>query len=395
MVADTIERARDRTNVELSEIGANSILDAHRHGVRNPPDLMFDSLTTTDQIFRDLALPRRVFLDSKDFAQRFERIVDDCYQPEVRNLADDDYRQECYLKYLVLGALFASANRWMVAEQHAESAVKIVQRAKIVKDPIRTRASATGRKSNMSGREAYFLLAVARRVRARTSKDYEAADAALQAAEQCWKEDREEGTAISVPRERFDCERLALALARYYNARKNDIDDPCDALADDVFRFAKGPSDALVGGLDRSSDHSILLPISTQASIATNVLQVAMISRFREEGNFVGKVSSPVDDTKIAEALRTLVRHTNLVFEIARARGLDVDIAQNDDKQIICSSLMMFYAVAVAVCYDQNLIWKPNTSTEVEKFFASRDPVVTDYDHWRFAMLQAVMKRFV
>ena len=394
MVVDTIERARDRTNVELSEIGANSILDAHRHGVRNPPDLMFDSLTTTDRIFRDLALPKRVFMDSKDFAQRFERIVDDCYQPAEDNLADDDYRQECYLKYLVLGALFASANRWMVAEQHAESAVKIVQRAKVVKDPIRTRQSST-RKSNMSGREAYFLLAAAKRVRARTSKDYEAAGAALRRAEQCWNEDRSAGTAVSVPRERFDCERLALALARYYNARKNDSQDPCNALADDVLRYAMGPSDALIANLDRTDEDFVTLPVSTQAGIATNLLQVAAISRFRAEFGFVGKMISPVNDEVIAVALATLVRHTNLVFEIARARGMHIDIAQNDDKQIICSSLMMFYAVAVAVCYDLQTIWTPVTSVQVEKFFASRDPVVTDYDKWRFVMLKTLMKRFV
>ena len=83
-------RARDRTNVEFSEIGANSILDAHRHGVRNPPDLMFDSLKVTDQIFKDLALPRRVFVNAEDFARRFERIVDDCYQPERSDKIDDD-----------------------------------------------------------------------------------------------------------------------------------------------------------------------------------------------------------------------------------------------------------------------------------------------------------------
>jgi hypothetical protein len=30
----------------------------------------------------------------------------------------------------VPGTLFASANRWIVAQQHAESAIKIVERAK-------------------------------------------------------------------------------------------------------------------------------------------------------------------------------------------------------------------------------------------------------------------------
>jgi hypothetical protein len=54
-----------------------------------------------------------------------------CYLPDKdKNPYNDDYRQECYLKYLVPGTLFASANRWIVAQQHAESAIKIVERAK-------------------------------------------------------------------------------------------------------------------------------------------------------------------------------------------------------------------------------------------------------------------------
>ena len=88
-------------------------------------------------------------------------------------------------------------------------------------------------------------------------------------------------------------------------------------------------------------------------------------------------MKSPVSDEVIAVALATLVRHTNLVFEIARARKMHTDIAQNNNKQIICSFSHDVLRGTIADCYDLRTIWRPATSVQVETFFASRDLVVT------------------
>lgn len=281
----------------------------------------------------------------------------------------------------------------MLAEQHAESAVAIVRRAEITEDPIRTKERSGGPKSNMSGREAYFLLAVARRIRAKKPEEYLAAADALTIAESCWLQDRSKNGAASVPRERFDNERLALALARYYTEQKSDVRNPSNPLADAIYRLVR-PLGKLLEEDDASSGMP-RLPASTRSNIATNVLQVAMISRFREAHGFLGEELSPINRSMVKIALATLIRHTNLSFELARSRGIDFDIAQNDDKEIICSALMMFYAVAAAACYDEPGIWRPQTIAEVDDFFRFRKAIVTDYDGSRFSILKDLTKRSI
>lgn len=394
-VQETIARARDRSNVEFSGIGANSILDAHKNGVRNPPDLMFDSLKVTDRIFKDLAAPKRIFQDADDFAERFERIVDDCYQPEPDSLIDDDYRQECYLKYLVLGALFASANRWLVAQQHAENAVKIIERSRTLRDPLRTRQSPGSLRSYMSGREAYYLLAVSTRVRATDENGFNDAQRALAEARNRLAEDRKETTGQGVPFIRFDSEELALTLARYYNARARNNDSPANILADRVFEKTRVLLDERDGMSRRDTvsdappgDKLSYLSPSTRANIATNILQVAIIDRFRRAKSYFGREIAPINDGLIASELGTLIKHTSLLAELAQLQDIGAHSPASSDSDVICSPLMMRYAVVAAMTTNDSRIWHPSTRKEVDFLFRDRKLGITSYDSWRYKMLR-------
>jgi hypothetical protein len=390
MAIETMARARDRANVQFSEIGANSILEAHSNGIRNPPDLMFDSLKETDRIFKDLALPRRVFTNASDFAVRFEQISEDCYRPDPKNPADDDYRQECYLKYLVLGALFASANRWVVAEQHAESALSIVTRAVELRDPIKTRRAEGRQPANISGREAQFLLAVAKRIRAQDSKAYDLSKQALDRAVACLANDHDAGAASGISSIRFDCEYLALSLARYYYSRSCRPDLPFNDEADDVFRRAAGLINSLTPGPDYVLGRVGELRASTRASIATNILQTAVIARFRQMKGYVGTEVSPVSQRELRIALKILEADTDLKAVIARALQPNPEESLESAAEIICSPLMMLYTIVASLILDDKDTHIHLTHNEIEWLFRVKDPAVTSYDRWRFKMLESL-----
>jgi hypothetical protein len=410
MVRETTARARDRANVEFSEIGASSLLDRHKNGVRNPPDLMFDSLPITDKIFKDLALPRRVFQKATDFSERFSQINEDCYRPYGED--DDDYRQECYLKYLVLGALFASANRWMVAEQHAESAVRIVERSRRLGDPIKVKQGQPNQaRSHMSGREAYFLLASSKRIRSTNENQYRVAMDVLRRARACLDEDRKRGTGLGVPFIRFDSEALALELGRYYTARraaheaKKDRDsyvDPCDDLADEVYRAARSLIEVreemrLADGDEAANrgDRLKYIPVGTRANIATNLLQVYVVSQYRVEEGYRGSMDCPVDRDEMVAALDVLIDETNLMSSLC-AEGFAVTTRREGrDPAVVCSPLMLLYAVVGDLLIDSARLAVLKTLDDVDKVFARYEIAVTRYDGWRFKALRTFALKMV
>ena len=386
MVVETMARARDRSNVEFSEIGANSILEAHRHGIRNPPDLTFDSLKLTDRIFKDLALPQRIFIRPGDFRKRFDEIAADCHQPS--DPKDDDYRQLCYVKYLVLGTLFASANRWFVAEQHAESALRIVERAERLDDEIQTRLSHGGIVTRISDREAWFLLAVARRVRARGAPDFKRAADALDSARKCLRSDQNAGTAAGVSPVRFQCEALALALARYYYARQGDDDAHCNRQADEVFRECG----VLVQELNTPA-HDVTpllrsLPASTRTTVATNLIQVAVIGRYRQGRGLAGTMEQPVAHSIVGVCLDVLATDTDLLARLERYVGYR-EWKLPEAPEMICSPLMMLYAVVGGMLVGGAPMWRPRDDEELDLAFRTQNPVLTSYDAWRFKALRS------
>lgn len=414
IVRETTARARDRANVEFSGIGANTLLDQHRNGIRNPPELMFDTLLFTNKIFRDLALPERVFLTADDFGKRFHEIVFDCYQPNSDKEsddkeADDDFRQECYLKYLVLGALFASANRWIVAEQLAENATKIIERAKALSDPIRVmRGSDSGPRPHISGREGYFLLASSRRVRAQTEKEFAEALNTLKRARQCLEEDRKNGSGLGVPFIRFDCEELGIALAQYYSARERASReagerteyDPCDNFVEKVYVC----TDKLLAAREKlreadaqpelpKGDRLSFLPAGTITSIATNLIQVYVISEFRKERDYQSKSINPIDVQLVKESIGILLEKTNLRSKLGEC-GFDVtEHSASSNATVICSSLMLLYAVVGDFISGSLRLSCFKSAEDVDNLFKHYKKSLTHYDDWRYEELCKFAKK--
>lgn len=407
IVKETTARARDRANVEFSGIGANSLLDRHKNGIRNPPELMFDSLRMTDGIFKDLALPKRVFLTAEDFSARFDQIARDCHRPNPDDSDDDDFRQECYLKYLVLGALFASANRWIVAEQHAESAVRIIERAKALNDPIKVKQTeASEPKSHMSGREGYFLLASSKRVRAQTDAQFKKAQDVLNMARDCLIEDRRMGTARNVPFIRFDCEALALALGRYYSDRQRAASsassseyDPCDDQVDAIYGCVEtltAAQEAMRQADDQPEavrgDQLASLPVGTKTSIATNLIQVFVISEFRKSRKYEGKVAVPIDRRVVLEAIDVLTVHSDLLSKLSVDGFLPRDGFPAVQASVICSPLMLLYAVVGDLLLGAGKMPVFRNEADVDRIFNYYRALVTPYDEWRFGELRKFAK---
>lgn len=129
------------------------------------------------------------------------------------------------------------------------------------------------------------------------------------------------------------------------------------------------------------------LPASTTASIATNLLQVGVISSFRQRNNFRGKEVTQVDDATLEKELGVLVAHTNIISELARATNRTFVFIPNEAAEIICSPLMMLYAVVAAMMLRDSMLWTPQTDNELVELFQRRQSSITSYDQWRFKML--------
>lgn len=384
--AETIARARDLSNVQFSGLGASSLLDAHKNGIRNPPDLMFDSLPITDSIFRDLARPRRVFHTARDFAARFEMIAEEAYSPTSDD--DDDYRQLCYLKYLVLGALFASANRWVVAGQHASNAAQIVERARLAGSPVQVKKP----KTNISGREAYYLMAVARRITAHQDDDFVEAFKLLRKAASCLEEDQSGRVEIDIPKIRFTSEELALELGRYYNAREDNTDLPCDT----EFERVQSAARRLLLRMSLSSQdspgagHSFTVRRTTRTNIAVNLVQVAVIVEFRRRSQFRREDEISISEEVLRSALDEIIEHTDIRHVLTKI-GIQHNFEDSlSDKEVMCSPLTLIYFVVGCALLDDPRIWVPTETGQIDTIFSqNREAVqITRYDRNRYRRLK-------
>jgi hypothetical protein len=394
-VTEVVIRARDRSNVVFSDIGADVLMAARENGVRNPPDLMLDRLNNTNAIFDNLASPNNVYDTVERFNADFARITFDCHDSSE----DDDDRQEVYLKYLVLGALVASAERWSVAEEHARNAIAIIERARRSKKPIPVREDVTAgeAESYLSGREAYFLRSIASRLLAKGVGDLARAQGFLSIARDRLKEDRDKGAA-GIPFIRFDNENLALALSGYYWKRMSDPNDFCNeevgvidgavrTLLDERSRLKANSEDpvSLIG--DR---YGSIKPV-TLVSIATNFIQVKVIWSFRESHLKVDP-ECPVGDELLRSSLEDIYLHSDILEKLS-----ELELAgkfrrrQADDPQpmSICSPLILRYAaVGAQLLADRNgRYWHPVTVEEVDILFGENQNS-TRYDTWRYPSLK-------
>lgn len=401
LISETLSRERDRSNVVFSDMGADALMSAQINGARNPPDLMFDSLEKTDAIFRNLASPERVYRTVAQFKSDFDAIKEDCYDDMSETSPDKDDRLEHYLKYLVLGAVVASADRWEVAEEHAASAISIVERSKRVRSPITVRPD-KARISNISGREAYFLRSAARRIRAGRHYDIQKATEFLNAAELALEMDGRRSANLSISKSRFRNERLALSLTAYYLSRYENEDNYCNA----EFANVMSALEALLAG-DGTSSSSFLtqdrlcqiilyedVRVGTAASIATNVIQVGVIGCFRALEGVDGPIGQSLPGEALEFALRFLLSNTDFCEKFQTRLGFEYPGGVKSEPRVICSEMMFRYVIVGLQILKVTELWYPDDHELLDKVFGSYDGVAY-YDPWRYERLNDLSLRLL
>lgn len=422
------ERERDLIYTKLSDIGIESILSSRGIGLRNPPDLSFETLKFTNKIFKTLCAKNGY----SDHSTRLSEFSND-YQEVWRDTRDDketdDPRKECYLRFLALGAAFASGNLWGVALSQGERALAIVRRSKL-RGNIPDTTCKDGRITHISGREAYFLCATAQRAVARSKKEFDRSFRYLEDAERCLEEDWKNGSALSTSRLRFKGEKLALQLSRYYDARKRAADegrrdDFCDDRVAEVFfsakdllkyfkyiessgsGFGKGGKFFFLGSdltdrpsacekiiVDGEPKEITLHPSYGKVSllhISTNFVQVAAIRSYRAYCGHGSSDESPLSYEELRFAVELMSYFTG------KADSILADKATPAVHLLRASPLVLLYREtgALLVGSDSDPIMK--SKADVDDYFEKnkKDFKVAEYDGWRLDALRAHCERLV
>jgi len=230
LLCEYVDRVQDSAMISLSDMGAGTLKSIADLKVTYPPDLYFSSLTHSQNVFTNLATNPE-YLKSDELAQDYAGIRNDCYpqnqqaeggESSASETLDEensnkDERWEHHLRFLVLGAFFASAQKWSAAQEHARRAVAIIERANKINDIDKIKTK--DKNSNPSGREAYFLSSVCQRIRAEDFEQICKAENFLKKAEEAFKKDLEIEKNHPLKETRFKNEKLSIALAKYYQTR--------------------------------------------------------------------------------------------------------------------------------------------------------------------------------
>ena len=370
---EEVDRIRDRTILSMSDLGIDFIIQADKLGRRNPPELVFDTLNNTNDIFKRLSAAGS-YRDAKSFENDFAKIKEDCYDSSQ----DGDDRQQSHLKFLVLGAAFASAERWLIALSHAKRAIAIIRRSaqRGKKIPIKA-----GHNSHMSGREAYFLAAVAQRMLAASDRDFVRALEDLDNAAAALREDHREKTASAMTFARFDSERLAMALGRYYLARSKAMADRKDSLVSEVNSCATKMISPFLDWV-RGSNTKTLRNV-TVVNLSINLIQTFVISEFRQFSGWEQAAGVRISDEIVAMAVGVVKNLTNYVHE-------------NGAGKINATPLIRTYTIVGELFAAESSPSITRLSERLREVLANLDDViVTRYDDWRYnALIDFVERRF-
>jgi hypothetical protein len=275
-IAEHVARQRDRSMLELSQMGARALLAQRELSVRNPPDLFFSSLSNTNRIFENLAR-HDVYSGEPDKFVRDYKSIDDETLGTEDNEGDD--RQRSYLKFVVLGAIFSSAEKWSTALGHALRAVDVATRYAHKRPAVKV-SEGSGDVPNVSGREAYYLAAVCYRMIAKSpeelkySRDYLSKAVAKREEDIGLKPD----LATRLGPQRQLSESLANSLSDYYFKRFENSD-----VHPDISAFLTSTEALIEAWKDQRFDGPMTL--LTKVSVATNLIQVATILAYRRERN--------------------------------------------------------------------------------------------------------------
>ena len=124
------------------------------------------------------------------------------YRKMIRALERED--KTGYLFYLAFGALFGAQGKWRVAKILADRALETVGER-----------TAADRPPPITGREAYYLRSMARRLTAHSMHDLDDAEIDLNRARAALQNCREEDSDHPITEVRFEAEQVALELSRY------------------------------------------------------------------------------------------------------------------------------------------------------------------------------------
>jgi hypothetical protein len=382
LIRELVDRQRDRSMLELSDMGAMSLIIEKELAVRFPPDLYFSSLNHTDTIFQSL-FSNIYENNGAQFVRDYQDIYRDCVPIEETESGDD--RLLSYLKFLALGAVFASTEKWATALGHATRAINTIKR--YPREPVAIRkADDPSMESNISGREAYYLAAFCSRMVSSMGQNQHVMGSAsaadyLKRARNAYAEDVyvKPSLATKLNGLRFDCEELAQELSTYYMARWRDTQE---GTAADLRKYRMEPlyraASRLLKGLGSSDDplqpFGPATTFQTQISIATNILQVATIQAFRAARGFPDYAS---EFHPPAALLERCVLFLN---------------ALTDQQPPTSKSLVRVYMNAGAIIIGRPDLTGLDSVDDVVRLFEGASPArVLIYDPWRFEMLKSFL----
>lgn len=382
MVSDDVARQDDATVVSLSNVGVGVLLAARRSESRvtkrNPPPLLFDRFKTPKIIVDALSrVPDQDELGA--FEKAYQAIPGECREL-IGNDSPETEALSTYLRYLVLGVLFASARRWGVAYSHAARAIEIIGREK----------KNFGLVIPVNGREAYFLAASTKRMIAHRSSDYDIVARYLNLAKEAYFLDagfphmKEES---KIAHElRLASEELALALSRYYFERSRDPGLPFTALARDVCdaaeRAIKRQDEAMARlKVAHAADLGKLVEPIIITSLATNLLQVRTSNEFRFWQFGVDQPLCPVDNARILDALAVM---NSLTCKLDERKNY----GNNLDRRILKTTLMHCYELMGKLVVFRDGIDIPGGIPNIAPLEdAAADFGIASYDRWRHEVL--------
>lgn len=388
--AEYVDRTRDQTMLHFSNLGTD-ILQGGDGGwiVRNPPDLHFSNLPKCMEIFRKLSSRHGYGGGNKDaFHRDFEAIVEDVPVDQR-----EDGRLQSHLQFLALSAAFAAADKWSVAESHAQRALAILDRASL-HNVIPSIAPILDQKGGLvcqiSGREARFLSAVCKRMRAEDDTDLDVAEVELSKARTALISDRDAEERIlseSILELRHDAEWMSIELSRYYLLRSecrnafcvNNSEEiaceKCRNSRDRLFEQArKVYSVANLAGMSAPT------PSLSGLALATNVVQLNVIRAYWERQGPDGHGMQPTEWMED----ETLLHALKLLKEVQA------------QKQFVFNSIAQAYLeVGLFVAHRRGLEIDDSPSVDdAERAIARlRNHLVTSYDAWRFWRIRKFLER--
>lgn len=381
---------QDRTILPLSHIGALVLMDQKWSSRRNPPDLMFHGLKNTSRALSMLSRKGNQgdHLDPSQFIDIYKSVSRDCLDSAGR----PDERAEAYLKFLILAAAFAGANKWHVALGHARRAITIVDRASLRQQRIEIEVTGETNRQRipLTGREAHFMAAICTRILADGKDSYADAGKHLQNADSARQRESLVESLDELVLLRFANERLALALSRYYHGRKHAeefLSATRDRYCNAEFKETEKAFETLVEVCLRNlsgdkvfSDDARFRPNvrrSTVSVVASNIIQVAAILSFRRYNALVSD-GSPVKRVHLSWALYRMYEN------------------RDDPDGPFETKLMRFYRTIGAMLADFPDPNLPSTVDDVERLFQDvSGAMIMTYDVWRYEKLRQFALRVI